>query len=285
MKTRIGLFITALLLLPLMGLLLSGGDWRLYSGIDANMSYLTLLSATLIMLFYTLLVNYIVKRLTGNSPLVAQYQFYSAISIASVVLCYLVSYLNLFALSWTPLPLRLVLFSTPLFATIAPAILITRALLGYRLIKLLTFPKLAFKTEFLAGNETLSRILLAVSLFGLSGGVLWPDILYGLLWSSPLLLLIALQLLWQEDSIFAALKTGDWARIICVALSGLIVGNLTIMSMHIIPTLLIQTGFVLFALTCLQLSDVIAQNWRGKTRSAIFAGKKKFPIPVVGKKA
>jgi len=45
-----------------------------------------------------------------------------------------------------------------------------------------------------------------------------------------------------------------------------------------------QAGFVVFGLLCLQLSDVLAENWRGKSRTALFKGKKKFPIPVVVKK-
>ena len=45
-----------------------------------------------------------------------------------------------------------------------------------------------------------------------------------------------------------------------------------------------QLGYVIFGLLCLQLGDVIAENWRGKKRTELFQQKKKFPIPVVVKK-
>ena len=39
------------------------------------------------------------------------------------------------------------------------------------------------------------------------------------------------------------------------------------------------------ALVCLQLGNVVAENWRGKKRGELFQQKKKFPIPVVAKKS
>jgi len=38
---------------------------------------------------------------------------------------------------------------------------------------------------------------------------------------------------------------------------------------------------MLFGLLCLQLGDVIAENWRGRKRAGLFQQKKKFPIPVI----
>jgi len=42
-------------------------------------------------------------------------------------------------------------------------------------------------------------------------------------------------------------------------------------------------GLALFGLLCLQVGDVVAENWRGKKRTDVFK-KKPFPIPVVSKK-
>lgn len=291
MKTRLGIFIAALLILPLAGFFLSGAQWSdLLSTSPASDDTIaaTLLTSIMLML-YLLLVNYAVKRLTGNSPLKAQRGFFLGVSIASAVFCWQLTYLNMFVSGWAVQ--QFVLLHTLLFALLAPAILVTRALFG-------TFPGLlkfmTFSTTFpAASGETLARILLVVAIFGLLGGAAWPEKLYWLLWSAPLLLLVAMQLLWNESSIFSGIKSGDWGRVLCTALSGIVVGNIALLSYQAnarvtinLPNMqLVQAGFALFGLTCLQLSDVIAENWRGKSRTAMFSGKKKFPIPVIVKKS
>ncbi len=296
MKTRLGIFIAALLLLPIAGLLLSGAQWSdlvILSSANDDAAAATL-RTSMMLLFYVLLVNHTVKRLTGNSPFSAQRNYFTGVSIASVVLCWLLSYLNLFVASWTVQQdnsaVVQALLYTPVFALLAPAILITRSLLG-------SFPvllkSLTFRGTFSINNsEAIARILLAAALLGLTGGGAWPVQLYWLLWCSPLLLLIALQLLWHESSIFSGIKSGDWGRVVCTAFSGIIVGNLAViiyqghasLTINLPNIQLAHAGFALFGLTCLQLSDVIAENWRGKSRTALYSGKKKFPIPVVVKK-
>jgi hypothetical protein len=75
-------------------------------------------------------------------------------------------------------------------------------------------------------------------------------------------------------------------------LSGLVAGNLAVVVFKSAGGTLIvqlpnvafaQLGYVLFGLLCLQLGDVIAEFWRGKTRATVLK-KKPFPIPVVVKK-
>ncbi|MFA6971535.1 MAG: hypothetical protein WC208_09060 [Gallionella sp.] len=297
MKTRLGIFIATLLLLPLAGLLLTGAQWNdlVNASSASDESIAAALRTSMMLLFYVLLVNHTIKRLTGNSPFSAQKSYFIGVSIASMVLCWLLSYLNLFVASWTvqqdnSLIVQILLY-TPLFALLAPAVLITRALLGSfpGLLKALTC-RIALPA---ASGETLARILLPLAVFGLLGGAAWPAKLFWLLWVSPLLLLVAMQFLWHESSIFAGGKSGDWGRILCTALSGIAVGNLAVISyqanasltINLSNTMLAQAGFAVFGLTCLQLGDVIAENWRGKSRTAMFQQKKKFPIPVVVKKS
>lgn len=292
MKTRLGIFIATLLLLPLAGLWLSGAQWNdLTSASVANDDVLAAtLRTSIMLLFYLLLINHTVKRLTGKAPLDAQRSFYIGVAIASVVLCWLLCYLNLYAASWD-VPqdngfIVQVLLYTPLFALLAPSILVTRALLASFPGLLKTMTIRAYPP--LPGGETTARVLLATALIGLLAGAAWPEKLYWLLWTSPLLLLNSMQLFWHESTVFSGIKSGDWGRVICTTLSGIAVGNLALISYQTNAVLTInlpnmqlaQTGFALFGLTCLQLSDVIAENWRGKARPA----KKKFPIPVVVKK-
>ncbi|WP_435627294.1 hypothetical protein [Candidatus Ferrigenium straubiae] len=292
MKTRLGVFIAALLLLPLAGLLLSGHEWyelpvgeRLAEGSIAAIPVTALL-----LLGYALLVNFFVKIRTGNSPFGMQHNYYLAMAAAGAVLGWLIVYLNLFVASWLSGPdhsLLQIMLCTALFALLAPAVLITRALLGSftgLLKRLARGPALPAPAP-----ETLAFTLLPLAMLGLLGGAAWPAQLSWLLWAAPLLLLVALQLLWHESTIFSSLTSGDWGRVACAVLAGLIVGNLAAMSHRVaggdlaVSPLFAQAGYALFGLLCLQLGDIIAENWRGKKRSDLFK-KKKFSIPIVVKK-
>lgn len=297
MKTRLAIFITALLLLPLAGLGLSGHEWRELASnmLPAAGSITATMITLLIVLGYTLLINFAVKLRSGNSPFVRQPGYFLAMSATSAVLGWLCTYLNYFVASWSPIPVGStlqILLTTALFALLAPAVLITRALLG-------SFPgwleRLARGIALPApDSQTGAFTLIPLAVLGLLGGAAWPAQLFWLLWAAPLLLLLALQLLWHESTLFSGLKSGDWGRVICSALSGLMVGNLSVISyqaaggtllINMPNPLFVQLGYVLFGLLCLQLGDVIAENWRGKQRHELFRQKKKFPIPVVVKKS
>ncbi|MEO8342378.1 MAG: hypothetical protein ABI536_01050 [Gallionella sp.] len=252
-----------------------------------------ILLTTLTLLGYILLINRIIQMQTGNNPIHTQRNYFLWMAVASAVLGWLLAYLNLFTASWSAesggFAMQLLLY-TPLFALLAPAVLCTRALLG-------TFPGLLKRLARgislpTVGDETLAVSLAPIAALGLFGGVVWPVQLFWLLWIAPLLLLVVLQLLWHESTIFSGLKSGDWGRVICAALAGIIVGNLTSISYqasggklisNLPNSLYTQLGYAVFGLLCLQLGDVIAENWRGKKRNQVFRQKKKFPIPVVVK--
>lgn len=296
MKTRLTIFILALLALPPAGLWLGGRDWSELAGAslpvadDSAATVVTLLA----LLCYALLTNLIVTLRIRSNPFTQQRSFFLALAAASAVLGWLFSYLNLYAANWSTAagdtPLN-ILLDTLLFTLLAPAVLSTRALLGLfsSLLKhLARGPALPALTD-----ETLVFILTPAAALGLLGGAAWPAQWFWLLWAAPLLLLSALQLLWRESTIFSGLKSGDWGRVVYAALSGLIVGNLAVYSfqatggsltINLSNQLFAQLGYAVFGLLCLQLGDVIAEHWRGKQRSELFQQKKKFPIPVVTKK-
>lgn len=297
LKTRLGVFIAALLLLPLAGFLLSGHEWHeLPAGMQATEGNIAALPATVFLLLgYALFANRLVRLRTGNSPFGMQRNYHLAMAAASAALGWLIFYLNLFAASWlegSDHSIWNILLCTALFALLAPAILITRALLGSfaGLLKRLAHgPALPAPAA-----ETLAFTLVPLAALGLLGGAAWPVQLFWLLWAAPLLLLIALQLLWHESTIFSSLESGDWGRVVCATLSSLIVGNLTAtgywlaggnLAASLSSSLFVQIGYALFGLLCLQLGDVIAESWRGKRRSELFKQKKKLPIPIVVKKS
>jgi hypothetical protein len=294
MKTRLAIFSATLLLLPYTGLLLSGGQWDELT-IPASTATATapLLVTLIVLLCYTLLSNFIVARRSGNNPFKLQRNYFFAVAVASGALGWLLVYLDHYTANWlteVSSDISAVAMQTLLFALLAPAVLSTRALLASfggllkHLSRSLTLPAPA--------HDTAAFMLAPLTLLGLLGGAAWPAQLFWLLWSAPLLLLVTLQLLWHESTIFSGIARGDWGRVVCAALSGLVVGNLATMTFQLAGGTLIlqlpnavfaQAGYVLFGLLCLQLGDVIAENWRGKTRAQVFK-KKTFPIPVVVKK-
>ena len=272
MKTRLAIFIFALLLLPLAGSSLSGVQLSSLTPApqaDAG-SMAGALHTSMVLLIYVLLLNHIVKRRTGSGPLEVRRSFYIALCIASAAMGWLLSYLNIFVASWEA-PQNAVwivqlLLYTPAFALLAPAVLITCALFD-------SFPGVIQSLNFdmrisIPGAKMLARGFMALALLGLMGGALWPAELYWLLWISPLLLLAALQALWCENTIFSDLKSGSWGRLLSAALSGILVSNFAAinyqsnasLSINLPSMLLVQSGFVVFGLLCLQLADVLAPS-------------------------
>ncbi|MDX8385139.1 MAG: hypothetical protein R8M11_01320 [Gallionella sp.] len=294
MKIRLGIFVAALILMPASGLWLTGTEWddlyRHSTGQVANIP--AVLLTTLLFVGYILLINQMVKILTGNSPIYMQRDFFQWMSAGSLILTWLFVYMNRYVANWSMssenIVMQLLLYS-PLFAMLAPAVLITRNLLGTSggLIKALSkMPSLPA-----VSGESAFFILAPIASVGLVGSAVWPGQLFWLQWISPLLLLAALQLLWNESTIFSALTSGNWGRMVCAALAGIIVGNFVIFAFQynggdvnllVSPAFLAQLGFIFYGLTCLQLSDLIAENWRGKQRHELFP-KKKFPIPIIVK--
>jgi hypothetical protein len=269
-----------------------GANWEALPGMEINPP--AILLTTLMLGGYVLWVNHLIKRYTGNNTLSLQQNFYWSMVGASAALGWLLVYLNSYLASWTPQTapaLVQILLFTPLFALLAPAVLITRAALGAlpNLLKHLAagIPIPAPRTE------TQVLVLILFSVLGLLPSAAWADALFWLSWAAPLLLLVALQGLWNESTVFAGLPTGDWGRVICGSLSGIVVGNFAvilyqrnggILDIHLPHPLFNQLGFILFGLLILQLGDVIAEFWRGKQRNDLFKPKKKFPIPVVVEK-
>jgi len=290
-KTRLAIFAFTLLLLPFAGAWLGDTGWDSTVSDDASALAATSVAA-LALACLLLLSNLGVVLRTGNNPLQLQRRYFLAVAGASAVLGWLLVYLNQYTasaasgLSFAPAQL---LFSTLLFALLAPTALSLRAFFGSfagmlrRLARGPVLPMLA--------DDTLVFLLSPLAIAGLLGGAAWPEQLSWLLWLAPLLLLGTLQLLWQESTIFAGLKYGDWGRVVHVALSGLIVCNLAVWSYDYaggnfnlyLPGWLAQLGYALFGLLALQLGDVVAENWRGKSRGEIFK-RKPFPIPVTTRK-
>jgi hypothetical protein len=291
MKNRIVAFVITLLCLPPLALLLSGQEWDEPTPI-AGAVWLPTLVGTFCVLAFGILLDTLTFHRTSHSLLRSQGIYLLWCSVAGAVTCLLLAYLNLFTRSWfTPSnsEAAALLYSALCGAALQPAVLITRLWLA-GLPGLVRVSTRRFALPELPA-ETAAKVLLLAALIGLLGGTIWTAQLGWLLWLSPLLLLVSLQLLWHESTVFSGLTQGDWSRVLLGAISGNLVGGIALATYHFSEGAIylaanmwqLILGFAMFGLLSLQIGDVVAENWRGKKRADV-SRNKPFPIPVVSKK-
>ena len=291
MRIRLTAFVITLLLLPPLALLLSGVEQEIFTPIGGT-TLLPALLGSIAILIFSILLDTLTFHRNGHSLLRGQRGYLLWCCVAGAVTCLLLAYLNLFAGSWfTPAnsDTAALLLAALCGAFLLPAVLITRLwLAGVPGLVRLSTRRLALPE---LPAETAANILLLAVMVGLIGGTVWIDRLGWLFWASPLLLLVALQLLWHESTIFSGLPRGDWSRVLLGSISGILIGGIALATYRMSdgaiyiaanPWQLIA-AFALFGLLCLQVSDVVAENWRGKSRGEVFK-RKPFPIPIVTKK-
>jgi hypothetical protein len=287
MLNRLIIFAVALLFLPPIALTLAGQEWLPPVPVDGAV-WLSSLLAILAVLAFGLVLDTLTFSRTGHSLLRSQRNYVLWSAVAGTMTGTLTAYLNLFAESWlTPGTNAQSLLLAAIFGTaLLPAILIARLWLA----GLMRLSTRRFALPALPPT-TAAILLLLVALCGLLLGPIWVGRLGWLFWISPLLLLAALQLLWNESTIFAGLAQGDWSRILLGAASGILVGGFALAVYRLsggalylaTGTWQLLVGLAVFGLLCLQVGDAVAENWRGKPRGEVFK-RKTFPIPIVTKK-
>lgn len=290
MLNRLITFVAALLLLPPLALTIAGEEWFAPTPIEGRVWLPTLLAIFAVLVLGTMLDTLTFRR-TGHSLLRSQRAYLVWSGVAGTIMGTLLAYLNLFAGSWFTAgseaqALLLAAFSG---TALLPVVLIARRwLAGLPGLVRLSTRRLALPA---LPAESAAALLLLAALAGLLAGPVWIEYLGWLLWLSPLLLLVALQLLWRESTIFSGLPHGDWSRLLLGAASGILVGGIALAAYRLSGGALYLTagtwrlviGLALFGLLCLQAGDVVAEHWRGKPRGEVFK-RKTFPISVVTKK-
>jgi len=290
MLNRLITFAVALLFLPPIALTIAGQEWLAPVPIEGPV-WLPALLGLLALLAFGFLVDTLAFRRTGHSLLHSNRNYLIWSGVAGTMTGTLMAYLNLFAGSWftagsnTQVLLLAAVFGTALL----PVVLISRLwLAGLPGLMRLSTRKFALPA---LPPETAAILLLVVAVSGLLVGTVWVDRLGWLFWISPLLLLAALQLLWNESTIFSGLAQGDWSRILLGAASGILVGGFALAIYRLsggsvylaTDTWQLLIGLAVFGLLCLQIGDAVAENWRGKPRGEVFK-RKTIPISVVTKK-
>jgi hypothetical protein len=147
---------------------------------------------------YILVVNALTYRRTGACLLTARPRFFLALFPASAVFWWYFEYLNRFVQNWVytgienMTPVQYFWEATLPFSTVLPAVLGTWEFLD----AILGRPAVSFRLP--APDRVPRRVpvlLIAISALGLAFLVVFPDVLFPLLWISPLLLISAARML------------------------------------------------------------------------------------------
>jgi hypothetical protein len=183
---------------------------------------------SMLWLGYILIVNALSWRRSGRCMLTHRSGYFLALFPLSAIFWWLFEYLNRFVQNWYYIGVGLLepwdyfWQATLPFATVLPAVLGTRELLA-------TFPRLsggldnAWRLTWIRSKPVAWALLVAAAA-GLAAVGLWPNILYSLLWLAPLVLITALQILRNEESVVDGPARGDWREVWQVALAALVCG-------------------------------------------------------------
>jgi hypothetical protein len=177
---------------------------------------------------YILVVNGLTWQRTGHCMLRDRPRYTSGLFAISAAFWWYFEYLNRFVQNWHYVGIgqlsgwQYFIYATLPFATVLPAVLGTREYLG-------TFPRLScglsnFIPVRVSRPRTWAGILFAASCLGLATIGRWPNLLYPLLWLSPLILIASLQCLRGQQTLFSDLAQGNWRNIVLLALAALVCG-------------------------------------------------------------
>jgi len=174
---------------------------------------------------YILVINALTFRRSGRCMLKDRPGYLLTLFGLSAAFWWFFEYLNRFVQNWYYVGIsefgrvEYFWYATPPFSTVLPAVLGTTEWLS-------TFLRLSLALQ----NVWPMRIKHATMLgwgvllcasAGLMGIGIWPDYLFPLLWVSPLLVIVSLQVVLGEKTIFSAVQRGDWRPIWIPALAAL----------------------------------------------------------------
>ena len=176
---------------------------------------------------YILVINALRYRKTGHCMMLDRPGFFLLLFPISAAFWWFFEYLNRFVQNWQYTgvhypPWEYFGLASLSFATVLPAVLGTREWIFSAAWIEKGFAKFLFLK--CAYPKALAGAFLIISASGLTGIGVWPDYLFPLLWISPLIIIVSVQVLLDETHIFADILQGDWRFLISAALAALVCG-------------------------------------------------------------
>jgi hypothetical protein len=176
---------------------------------------------------YVVFVNALTFWRSGTCLLTRQTRYLLCLFPASALFWWYFEYLNRFSQNWYYAgqemftPVTYTLHATIAFSTVLPAVISTAELLR-------SFPALG-RTRYqrpliFAHRRIYAGAMLAFASCGLIGIAVSPDVWYPVLWISPLLILISVQVLLKEEHLLQKLARGEWHAVTVPALAALVCG-------------------------------------------------------------
>ena len=176
---------------------------------------------------YVVFVNSLTHRRTGYCLLTHKTGYLIALFPASALFWWYFEYLNRFAQNWYYIgqelfsPVGYIVHGTISFSTVLPAVMSTAEFLK-------SYPALRrtrFQRPLVLGRGRIGGgAMLALACCGLICVAVWPDDWYPVLWFSPLLILVSVQVLLREESVLQKLERGEWNAVTLPALAALVCG-------------------------------------------------------------
>jgi hypothetical protein len=178
-------------------------------------------------LSYIVVANALCHWRSGRCLLTHRPVFLLVLFPFSALFWWFFEYLNRFVQNWYYTgvhygPWAYFWLATLPFSTVLPAVLSTSELLSNA-----SWLQRAFANgrPVTCGHPRVAAaVVLGAAGAGLAGIGVWPDLLFALLWVSPLLMLLALQTLFGAPHLLHDLARGDWRRFAAAALAALVCG-------------------------------------------------------------
>jgi len=176
---------------------------------------------------YILVVNALCQKRTGRCLLLAKPGYFLLLFPVSACFWWFFEYLNRFVQNWYYVgpelsPWSYFWFATLPFSTVLPAVLSTCECLAQTTWIRRGFTALPPVSPAHPKFWAITLLLTAGAGLALIG--VWPNVLFPLLWLSPLLIVVSLQTLTGHRHLFTEVAAGDWHRAISAAAAALICG-------------------------------------------------------------
>lgn len=176
-----------------------------------------------------LLLNAVAVKRSGRSPLTSHPLVYALTFPVSSLFWWFFEYLNRYVWNWYYLgvsdmsALEYCAYGTLCFSTVLPGVMAMAAVLGtFRFFDDRNYDDMPWRPD--VRSPVSCAVLFLIAATGLSGIVFFPDCAYPLLWISPLMVFVLVQILLKEPCILDRLKTGSWGLVFRFEIAALCCG-------------------------------------------------------------
>lgn len=176
---------------------------------------------------YLLFVSALAFRKTGRCMMINQPRPFLLLFPGSALFWWFFEFLNRFVHNWYYVgkefgPWEYFWYATLPFSTVLPAVLSTRELIlgsSWSRGSFSSFLPLRVPRPLLS-----AVILMILAGLGLALIGIYPNYLFPLLWVSPFLIVLSLQVLFGDRHVFSSVPKGDWTVVVSSALAALVCG-------------------------------------------------------------